>query len=274
MSHTYQKKIAVINDFCGFGRCSIAVSLPIISAMKLQCCPLPTAIFSNHTDYDSFFTTDYTQHMNAYMDQWKRLDLHFDGILTGFLGSPQQVHIVKRFFELFREPHTLTVIDPVMGDQGRLYTGYSPLLAEEMASLLPYADILTPNLTEACILAKRPYQPHMEEGELRELCEALSAKGPKKIVISGLERGECLENFVYEVGKEPVILQIPKAGPCRAGTGDVFASILAADAVKGVAFSQSVSHAAAFIAKALRRTVELGLPSPDGICFEEFLTEL
>ena len=118
------------------------------------------------------------------------------------------MHIVKRFFELFREPHTLTVIDPVMGDQGRLYTGYSPLLAEEMASLLPYADILTPNLTEACILAKRPYQPHIEEGELRELCEALSAKGPKKIVISGLERGECLENFVYEGGKEPVILQI------------------------------------------------------------------
>ena len=104
MSHTYQKKIAVINDFCGFGRCSIAVSLPIISAMKLQCCPLPTAIFSNHTDYDSFFSTDYTRHMNAYMDQWKRLDLHFDGILTGFLGSPNRCTSSSGFLNCFGSP--------------------------------------------------------------------------------------------------------------------------------------------------------------------------
>lgn len=93
MSHNRQKKIAVINDFCGFGRCSIAVSLPIISALKVQCCPLPTSIFSNHTGYDSFFYTDYTQHMDAYMDEWAKLNLHFNGIMTGFLSSPEQVGI-------------------------------------------------------------------------------------------------------------------------------------------------------------------------------------
>ena len=109
MSHNRQKKIAVINDFSGFGRCSIAVSLPIISAMKVQCCPLPTSIFSNHTGFDSFFYTDYTEHMNAYMDEWKKLELRFDGILTGFLGSPEQIGIVKRFLELFKTKDNVTV---------------------------------------------------------------------------------------------------------------------------------------------------------------------
>lgn len=272
MFQTHQKKIAVINDFCGFGRCSITVSLPIISAMKIQCCPLPTAIFSNHTGYDSFVSTDFTAHMNAYMDEWKKLNLQFDGVLTGFLGSPEQVSIVKRFLEHF--PHKLTVIDPVMGDDGALYPGYSPRLAEEMTTLLPYADILTPNLTEACILTKTPYRADLGEGELTRICEALCAMGPEKIVISGLERGEDLENFIYEYGKAPQILRVHKTGPCRAGTGDVFSSILAADGVLGVELAQSVRHAAEFIAKALRRTAELQLPAPDGICFEEFLQEL
>ena len=98
--------------------------------------------------------------------------------------------------------------------------------------------------------------------------------GPKKIVISGLERGSDLENFVYEHGKEPQIIREHKAGPCRAGTGDVFSSIIAADAVNGIEFADSVRHASSFIAKTLRRTVELDLPKPDGICFEEFLTEI
>ncbi|MBR3844081.1 MAG: pyridoxamine kinase [Clostridia bacterium] len=274
LSHNRQKKIAVINDFCGFGRCSIAASLPIISAMKIQCCPLPTSAFSNHTGFDSFFYTDYTRHMNAYMDEWVKLGLHFQGILTGFLGSPQQVEMVKRFLELFKKEDTLTVIDPVMGDYGKLYPTYSPLLAEKMSGLVPYADILTPNLTEACILTDTPYKADMDEGELGILCQKLVDMGPKKVVISGLERGEDLENFIYEVGKPPQVLREHKVGPCRSGTGDVFSSIIAADGINGMAFAQSVAHASSFIAKVLRRTVELDLPKTDGLCFEEFLWEL
>ena len=152
MYRDQQKKIAAINDFCGFGRCSLAVSLPIISAMGLQCCPLPTAVFSNHTGYDSFWHTDFTAHMDAYMEQWERLELHFDGILTGFLGPPEQIGFVCRFMERFKAKDTVTVIDPVMGDDGALYATYSPELANNMAQLLQYADILTPNLTEACII--------------------------------------------------------------------------------------------------------------------------
>ena len=274
MSHNHQKKIAVINDFCGFGRCSIAASLPIISAMKIQCCPLPTSNFSNHTGFESFYYTDYTEHMNLYMDEWKKLDLQFEGILTGFLGSPEQIGIVKRFLELFKTENNITVIDPVMGDYGKLYPTYSPNLAEQMNSLVPYADILTPNLTEACILTGTEYHPDMNENELFVLCSKLADMGPKKIVVSGLERGDSLENYIFEAGKTPQIILEHKVGPFRSGTGDVFSSIIAADAVNGVEFADSIRHASSFIAKVLRRTIELDLPKTDGICFEEYLTEI
>lgn len=274
MSHNNQKKIAVINDFCGFGRCSIAVSLPIISAMGIQCCPLPTAIFSNHTGYESFYRTDYTEHMSAYMNEWNKLDLHFDGILTGYLASPDQIDIVSRFIKRFKKENTITVIDPVMGDDGRLYPAYSPLLAERMKALVEYADILTPNLTEACILTDTEYRKDMNEEELFLLCNKLSDVGPKIVVISGLEIEGDLANFVYESGKGAHMIREHKVGTCRAGTGDVFSSIIAADAVNGNSINNAVLHASSFVAKALKRTVELDIPEADGICFEEFLKEI
>ena len=150
MSHNTQKKIAVINDFSGFGRCSIAVSLPIISALGIQCCPLPTAIFSNHTGFSSYFWTDFTPHMAEYADEWRKLDLRFDAITSGFLGSLRQIELVKDFFRRFKTPGTLTVVDPVMGDNGALYKTYTPEMAAGMRELVREADILTPNLTEAC----------------------------------------------------------------------------------------------------------------------------
>ena len=274
MSHNHQKKIAVINDFCGFGRCSIAVSLPIISAMKIQCCPLPTSVFSNHTGFKSFYHTDFTEHMEKYMAEWAKLDLKFNGILSGFLGSADQIDIVKQFLKRFKDEQTITVIDPVMGDYGKLYPTYSLRLAQQMCSLVPYADILTPNLTEACILTNTPYRADMTDDELKTICHKLSELGPEKIVISGLEREGDLVNYVYETGETPVAVTEHKVGPCRSGTGDVFSSIIAADAVLGKPFVESVRHASSFIAKVLRRTVELDLPKTDGLCFEEFLTEV
>ncbi len=274
MSHNNQKKIAVINDFCGFGRCSIAVSLPVISALKVQCCPLPTSIFSNHTGFDSFYYTDFTRHMEAYTREWERLNLSFSGILTGFLGSPRQIDIVAGFLERFSKEGTITVVDPVMGDNGSLYATYSPVLAKRMTQLVPYAHILTPNLTEACILSGTPYKPDMGSDKLLEICKKLCKMGSKEIVISGLDRGDELENFVFEDGKAPVIVRQKKVGPCRSGTGDVFSSIIAADAVNGVPLVDSVRHASQFIAKVLCRAVELDLPRTDGLCIEEFLTEI
>ena len=274
MTHNHQKKIAVVNDFCGFGRCSIAVSLPIISALKIQCCPLPTSVFSNHTGYESFYCTDYTEHMEAYFNEWKKLDINFEGILTGFLGSPEQIGIVRKFLQEFKKDDTLTVIDPVMGDNGKLYQTYSEELAQQMSTLVSYADILTPNLTEACILTNTEYQENMSEDGLCEISKKLCDMGAKAVVISGLERGEFLENFIFESGKEAQIIRQRKIGSCRAGTGDVFSSIVAADVVNGLSLFEAVKHASEFISMALCRTEELGLPKTDGICFEEFLSQI
>ncbi len=274
MPHNNQKKIAVINDICGFGRCSISVSLPVISALKVQCCPFPTSVFSNHTGFESFYSYDFTDHMERYANEWKRLDLKFNGILTGFLGSADQIGIVKDFLTAFKSEGTVTVIDPVMGDYGKLYPTYSPLLAQKMSELAAFADILTPNLTEACILTGTQYSPHIAEDGLYDICSKLCSRGPEKIVVSGIERDGDLENYIFEKGKQPVTVREHKVGPCRSGTGDVFSSIIAADAVNGMDIAESVYHASRFIAKVLRRTAELKLPKTDGICFEEFLYEI
>jgi pyridoxine kinase len=212
--------------------------------------------------------------MDRYIEEWGKLGLKFDGILTGFLGSVEQIDVVARFMSRFKNDKNITVIDPVMGDNGKLYPTYSPLLAEKMSELVKYADILTPNLTEACILTNTVYDKDMDDGALLEICKKLAECGPKKIVISGLERGDDLANFIYESGKDPKLLIEHKAGPCRAGTGDVFSSMVAADAVLGRDLYSSVAHASAFIAKSLRRTAELDMPLADGICFEEYLFEI
>lgn len=274
MSHNNQKKAAVINDFSGFGRCSIAVSLPILSAMKIQCCPVPTAIFSDHTGFPSFYWTDYTDHMTAYMNEWKKLDLRFNAIATGFLGSHRQIEIVKQFIEQFRTPETTVVVDPVMGDYGRLYSTYSLELAEGVRELACHADILTPNLTEACILTGRRYNPDISEKELFTMCQELHGMGAKKVVISGLYYGDSLGNYVHEIDKAPQLLLEPRVGTNRSGTGDVFSSIITGCAVNGVDFAESVRRASAFVAKAIVRSNEMNIPTTDGIAFEELLGDL
>ena len=164
MSHNNQKKIAIINDMSGFGRCSAAVSLPVISHMRVQGCVLPTAIFSNHTGFPSYYYEDYTEHMRRFMDEWKKLDLRFEGIASGFLGSAAQIQIVRDFIREFRDERTRVIIDPVMGENGRAYPTYTAEMCEKMSHLVEFADILTPNVTEACMLTRggrgnRRYRP-------------------------------------------------------------------------------------------------------------------
>ena len=147
--HNRQNKIALINDMSGFGRCSIAVALPIISHMRIQCCPVPTSIFSNHTGFAEFFFEDYTPKMEEYISNWKKIDLRFSGILSGFLGSKEQIRIVEKFIQDFRTEDTVVIIDPVMGENGKPYPTYTEEMCQEMKQLVKYADVLTPNLTEA-----------------------------------------------------------------------------------------------------------------------------
>ncbi len=269
-----QKKLAAINDLSGFGRCSIAVELPIISAMKIQCCFVPTAVFSNHTGFQSFYLEDFTERMRPYMREWEKLELHFQGICSGFLGSPEQIDIVEGFFEHFKDKDTVVVVDPVMGDYGKMYPTYSMETCLKMRELIPWADIITPNLTEACILADIPYEEKWTRKRLLWLAERLSEMGPKKVVITGIIQGEFIANYCYEKGREPRIFRTIRAGTQRSGTGDIFASIIAADAVNGVPFEQSVKKAGRFIKKCIQRSIEMGIPLTDGVCFEEFLHTL
>ena len=274
MSHNNQKKIAVINDFSGFGRCSIAVALPILSVMKVQCCPLPTSIFSNHTGFPSYFFEDYTSRMVPYLQEWKKLDLHFNGICSGFLGSKEQIEIVKKFFKEFKTEETQIIVDPVMGDYGKPYPTYTEEMCGEMKKLVEFADILTPNVTEACVLTDTPYKEKWKIEEIQEMAEKIHAMGPKKIAITGIVQGGFIANFCYEEGQQPKVLRTHKEGTQRSGTGDIFASIIAADAVNGVPFYKSVKKASDFIKKCIIRSQELDIPLTDGVCFEEVLGKL
>jgi pyridoxine kinase len=270
-----QKRIAVVNDVTGFGRCSVAAALPIISAMKIQCCPLPTAILSTNTAFPNFFFDDYTPRMRSYMNHWNELNIEFDGICTGFLGSTEQIDIVIEFIEMFKKGNTTVIVDPVMGDYGRLYSTYTKEMCDEMKRLMKYADLMTPNLTEACILLDIPYpNRNLTPNELENIAKSLCDHGPSKIVLTGLQHNENIQNFIYEIGKPYTIINVKKVGEDRSGTGDVFTSIVAANTVKGGDLVTSVEKATKFISKTIEYTAKLNTPVHDGICFEEYLTEL
>lgn len=275
MTKLNQKKIALINDVTGFGRCSIAVSLPIVSALKVQCSFIPTAILSNHTDFNNFFFEDYTPKMKEYISNWEMLGLSFDAIYTGFLGSKEQIEIVIEFLEKFKTDNNIIVIDPVMGDYGNLYSTYTDEMCVEMKKLVKHATILTPNLTELYRLLDLPYPKSApSHEELYSLCKKLSIDGPNKIVVTGIQRENMIENFVFESNKPFEIISVEKIGKDRCGTGDVFTSIISASVVKGENFASSIKKATEFISKSLIYTNNLNLPSSHGVCFEEFLTEL
>lgn len=273
--HNRQNKIAVINDYTGFGRCSIAVAMPIISQLRIQCCPVPTSIFSDHTGFSSYFFDDYTDKMQAYIDEWAKLGLRFNGILTGFLGSAGQIETVRRFIEDFRDDTTKVVIDPVMGDNGKPYPTYTADLCERMKELVCHADILTPNLTEACLLTDTPYAPErFRAADYRTLAQKLLDTGAEKVVISGIGMGSLIGNAICERGKAPLLLRQKRIGHERSGTGDVFSAIIAAECVRGNDFVGSVRKASAFVKKCIQVTEELDIPPTDGVCFEEVLHEL
>ncbi len=273
--HNRQKKIAAINDLTGFGRCSLAAEIPVISRLGVQCCAVPTAILSNHTGFESCFLDDYTRHFRAYTGEWKKLGLRFSGILTGFLGSAEQFDLVEEFLDGFAGPDTVICVDPVMGDNGRAYRSYTPAMCAAMEKLVRRAHIITPNLTEACLLTGADYHEGVwHRAELLDLLAALRALGPEKIVITGIPQGEFIANLTAEGDAEPLRIRQHRIGESRSGVGDVFSAVVAADAVSGVPFTVSVRRASAFVKKCIRRTVEMGIPRTDGLCFEEVLGDL
>lgn len=270
-----QKKIAAINDLSGYGRCALTVAIPVISHMKLQCCPVPTSILSNHTGYSEYFFDDYSDRLPAYIAMWKKLDLHFDGIMSGFLGSIEQIGIVEEFIRQFAKRETKVVVDPVMGDHGKIAGTYTEEMCMEMRRLVSLADIITPNLTEACRLTDTPYRESgWKKKELLSMAEKLCEMGPLQIVITGIPQGEFIANFVFEKGTEPAFIKTHRVGDERCGTGDLFAAIVAADAVNGVPFQKSVRKASVFVKKSMIESMERGIDRKNGVCFEEILHEL
>lgn len=267
-----QKRAAVIQDMSGFGRCSLTVALPLLSAKGICACPLPTAILSNHTAYPSFYFYDLTGQIPAYVEEWRKLALTFDGIYIGFLGSEEQIELVEAFIRDFKEKDTLVILDPVMGDHGVVYATYTGAMCRKIRRLAAGADILTPNLTEACILTGREYRGSgWKRKELEELSEELAGLGAEKIVITGVEQGNFVSNFYYEKGGGSGFIRRKKAAESRPGTGDVFASLVAADAINGAAFPDAVADAADFVRNCLIESEKEQIPHEDGVCFEKFM---
>ena len=271
-----QKKIALINDVTGFGRCSIAVMAPIVSAMKIQAVTIPTAVLSAHTQFPEYYFDDYTSKMRDYIQTYKDLNLSFDAIASGFLGSEEQVDIVIDFFKTFKKNGSFTLVDPVMGDYGKLYETYTPTLCEKMKALVHYADILTPNLTELCTLTDVEYRTEgFTDAELGEMCRKLTEQGPEHIVVTGIPyNSKQIMNYVYSKGEEPRIVMVDRIGGDRSGTGDVISSIIAGMYMNGHDFYESVKKAAEFATKCIRYCEDNNVPTHWGLCFEMYLRDL
>ena len=271
-----QKRIALINDITGFGRCSISAMAPIISAMKIQVVPIPTAILSTHTQFPVYYFDDYTSRMKDYIQTYKDLNLEFDAIATGFLGSVEQVDIVINFLQHFKKDNTFVLLDPVMGDHGKLYKTYTPEMCEKMKELVKYADVMTPNLTELVTLVDREYPmktPTFEE--LNDMCEILSEKGPRHIVVTGIPfNDKQILNFIYNKDEDYQIVMVDRIGKDRCGTGDVIAAVIAGSYMNGKTFYESVQKATQFASKCIAYCEKINLPHHYGLCFEEYLYEL
>ena len=274
IDHNRQRKVAVINDYSSFGRCSLAASVPILAAMRIQCCPVPTAVFTNHTGFANFSYVDLSERLDAYIADWKATGLRFSAIATGYMVSPEQIAGVRRFIETFRDADTAVVVDPVMGDYGRLYTGFRPEVAEGLRGLLDVADYLTPNMTEACVLAGRAYEPNPDDAALEDLASSLCRGHVRGLVITGVPRDGRLLNYVYAPQTGGEVILTDKIGPDRSGTGDVFTTVVLGELVNGLTLTEAVRKAVSFVSHAVSVAQAMEIPTTDGLPFEEVLSEL
>ena len=276
----YAPKIAVIQDISGFGRCSMTVALPVMSAMGGQCCPLPTAYLSAHTAFpasDNAAFLDLTEQMQRTSRHWRELSVTFDAVYSGFLGSLAQIDLIAQFTADFRQSHTLVLTDPVMGDHGKPYRTYTPSMCRRMGELASRADVITPNLTEAALLLGEDYAdaPRSEAG-MREWLRRLSLNGKRSVVITGVSLASeqlgagC---FDRESGRTHFAMARQEPGQFP-GTGDLFASVVLGDLLRGQTLPHGVELAVAFVQQCVHRTLALGTPTLEGVQFEQLLGEL
>lgn len=273
-------RVAAIQDISGFGRCSLTVIIPILSCMGVQVCPLPTAILSTHSGgFGEMSFTDLTNSMDEYMNHWKKLRISFDYIYTGFLGNEEQIDKVVDFCKTFKHMGTeCIVVDPVMGDKGKLYKTYNKVMQDKMRHLVELADIITPNLTEAMFLLKKDYiqDKLFTNEEMKEILLALADMGPNIVIITGIldDLGQKV-NIAYDM-KQNIFWKVPyrEIETHYPGTGDAFTSVLIGALTQGDSLPMAMERASSFISLAIKTTYGYCTDTREGIMIEKVLPSL
>ncbi|CAM5217013.1 pyridoxal kinase OS=Ureibacillus acetophenoni OX=614649 GN=SAMN05877842_10898 PE=4 SV=1 [Ureibacillus acetophenoni] len=273
------KKVAVIQDLSSFGKCSLTAAIPVLSVMGVQACPLPTAILSAQTGFPSFYYDDYTSKMRYFEEEWQKMNVTFDGIYTGFVTGQEQINNILRFLDNFNKEETKVLVDPVMGDVGEAYKIFTDALLIQMRELVKRADVITPNVTECCLLTGLSYEKLHQYIDQNDFLKALEEAGnilqqetQAKVIITGVNppSKETVGNM-YLDGTNTVYSQNPYNGKSYSGTGDLFASVIMGSMMRGEDLQQSVQLAEKFLIEAIKDTYIEGIPEVEGINFEKYL---
>ena len=280
-------KVAVLNDLAGFGRCSLTAAISVLSAMGVQPCPLPTAVLSAQTGFESYFFQDLTEQMGMITEEWKKSGAQFDGIVTGFMSDHRQIGEVNHFLDLFHKEGTFLLVDPVLGDNGKRFSVFDGLFQKEMKQLVKRADIVTPNVTELCLLTDYDYDKIQNISETGDR-EALLDSGVSEVIVTGVLFEEQDAAKECTVGKETgtggrkvANLTVTREkttagissfiGASYSGTGDLFASVIAGGKARGDRTEDSVRLAGEMIEKAVRESAALGISGKEGAEYEKYL---
>ena len=271
-------RVAAIHDMSGYGKCSLTVALPILSAAGVETAVIPTAVLSTHTGgFTGFTYRDLTDDLLPVAEHWKSLELPFDAMYSGFLGSSQQIELMKRLFDMWKPSGTLILVDPVMADNGQLYAIYSPEMARGMAGLCAHADIIAPNLTEAAFLLDEPYVgEHYDRPYIEGLMKRLISLGAPKVVLTGIsfEPGmlgaACYDSADGCIG----YFALKLIDGYFHGTGDVFGSSLLSGLLSGQPLTKAMETAVKYTHRCITLTVEAGLERRYGVCFEKAIPYL
>ena len=272
----YIPRVAAVHDLCGYGKCSLGVAIPVLSAAGCDVCPVPTGLFSSHTAFPGFYMHDTTNILQDYINAWKGIGVEIDAIYSGFLGAPEQVDLIRELYAMY--PNALRVVDPVMADHGKVYPTYTPAMCAAMAELAAGADILTPNLTEAAIILGEPIGDDwagtdISDEEAHRIVAALVAKGAKHVVLKGIQReGEnVIRNFVGGIDCETHELSNEYLPYMLHGTGDVYASCLLAAIMAGRTLEEAVRFAGDFTHDAMIVSAKQPNFQERGVSFELLL---
>jgi pyridoxine kinase len=270
--------VAAVHDLSCFGRCSLTVIIPTLTALGVQTVPLPTAILSTHLGgFSGMDICDFTEHLPAVFTHWQQEGIVFDGIYSGFLASERQIDVVSCFIDMFSANVPLVLVDPVMGDAGRLYSTCTLKLQQSMSRLVKKAAIITPNFTEACLLLGEEYQdPLPDSAVIDEYLRRLADLGPHSVVITGIPvSGGQLLNAGYDRISGTLLRDLHDYLPVRyPGTGDIYASVLLGSLLRGEDLASAMLRAAEFVALAINVTYGAGTPVREGVLLEQVLPAL